>query len=108
MIPMGSGAPVWLIPARAGKTRLVCITEHPSAAHPRAGGENLATADSPSPCPGSSPRGRGKPVHVHVERISDRLIPARAGKTGQVVCPAARSRAHPRAGGENADKVFAG
>ena len=83
-------------------------------AHPRAGGENQAAADARTPDTGSSPRGRGKPTATLDDWRVGGLIPARAGKTHDVVHlrmpgrahprPAARPyrvRAHPRAGGEN-------
>ena len=50
---------------------------------------------------GSSPRGRGKLSLKHGRRRLDRLIPARAGKTGVRCFRSFRSSAHPRAGGEN-------
>ena len=50
-----------LIPARAGKTRDHGTRHDQRAAHPRAGGENLAEQGWDVPALGSSPRGRGKP-----------------------------------------------
>ena len=50
---------------------------------------------------GSSPRGRGK---LHAGGVGNRrsgLIPARAGKTIKTIIGAAKTAAHPRAGGEN-------
>ena len=90
-----------LIPARAGKT-LRCISPpRTSAAHPRAGGENIIRQSRAGTLYGSSPRGRGKPPLPAPSHPICGLIPARAGKT-----PAPRrwvraDPAHPRAGGEN-------
>ena len=49
-----------LIPARAGKTASQKPPPGGNAAHPRAGGENLAARASLTLVAGSSPRGRGK------------------------------------------------
>ena len=93
--------PTRLIPARAGKT-LRCISPpRTSAAHPRAGGENIIRQSRAGTLYGSSPRGRGKPPLPAPSHPICGLIPARAGKT-----PAPRrwvraDPAHPRAGGEN-------
>ena len=91
-----------LIPARAGKTprRRSLIVRSP--AHPRAGGENLGDLEAIGGEQGSSPRGRGKPRDVLPRLGRAGLIPARAGKTGAERMSSGRSRAHPRAGGENA------
>ena len=51
-----------LIPARAGKTGSGAESTRRSTAHPRAGGENSITRIKSCTMPGSSPRGRGKPV----------------------------------------------
>ena len=50
---------------------------------------------------GSSPRGRGKLPVGAITRALPRLIPARAGKTGEPAHPRTHGPAHPRAGGEN-------
>ena len=75
--------------------------------HPRVGEENYAsrrTAGSPY---GSSPRGRGKRQFLGNVACVDRLIPARAGKTSHGPDHRLASTAHPRAGGENADRAIA-
>ena len=91
-----------LIPARAGKTRDRTRRSANRGAHPRAGGENRAASSQASPASGSSPRGRGKPTLR--DRIEPQvgLIPARAGKTVLRATSSEPLRAHPRAGGENA------
>ena len=97
-----------LIPARAGKT-LRCISPpRTSAAHPRAGGENIIRQSRAGTLYGSSPRGRGKPPLPAPSHPICGLIPARAGKT-----PAPRrwvraDPAHPRAGGKNITAVWDG
>ena len=95
-----------LIPARAGKTvtRARCCVTGP--AHPRAGGENTPHSELRAVGCGSSPRGRGKRALGSRPPHSERLIPARAGKTPPGQHTAARSRAHPRAGGENLSEVW--
>ena len=94
-------APPGLIPARAGKTTRQTRRIRSLAAHPRAGGENDPTDPTHPLACGSSPRGRGKLAAALNVQPSERLIPARAGKTMQSTYPDAHYRAHPRAGGEN-------
>ena len=90
-----------LIPAWAGKTPNPTSRSRPRRAHPRVGGENSGGATGLGTSPGSSPRGRGKPVMLGAVVRCRGLIPAWAGKTppapeGGPACPA-----HPRVGGEN-------
>ena len=90
-----------LIPARAGKTPACPPGEPGRGAHPRACGENeVAGRGGEVPC-GSSPRVRGKPGHLVAGQRSERLIPARAGKTRTPAAPPRHGWAHPRACGEN-------
>ena len=90
-----------LIPARAGKTTNEVQATGPSAAHPRACGENLdADLEAVSP-QGSSPRVRGKRTVFQVVDSVHGLIPARAGKTWAVGLVDMIMPAHPRACGEN-------
>ena len=51
-----------LIPARAGKTFASCSSGAPTAAHPRACGENMRMGALDDTIAGSSPRVRGKPA----------------------------------------------
>ena len=93
---------VWgLIPAHAGKTVGGGVVVGGGGAHPRSRGENGSVGSPGRSVRGSSPLTRGKRDRVPARFPATRLIPAHAGKTGQVVCPAARSRAHPRSRGEN-------
>ena len=110
-----------LIPAHAGKT-LVCDDGDADAwAHPRSRGENAFIADPGRERDGSSPLTRGKLValairsgipgpspltrgkHRRNARGGSRpgLIPAHAGKTGEVVAGFLDCWAHPRSRGEN-------
>ena len=70
-----------LIPARAGKTKRVCVSSATGSAHPRACGENELGFTFEDSVSGSSPRVRGKHGHRHGHQLDWRLIPARAGKT---------------------------
>ena len=108
--PRGRGKPIvvevaehsdGLIPARAGKTTPAGGPGAASRAHPRAGGENLRLGRSGVKLGGSSPRGRGKRQIGLAHQLLQRLIPARAGKTGVSRRVVWMGRAHPRAGGEN-------
>ena len=49
---------------------------------------------------GSPPRGRGKEIMVTLQDINARITPAWAGKRAVAPFPVARSRDHPRVGGE--------
>ena len=89
--PLARGKRTWpcrggwrpgLIPARAGKTGCQGTVTPPSVAHPRSRGENQFSAPPGPPTTGSSPLARGKPEPRHDRRGMGRLIPARAGKTG--------------------------
>ena len=90
-----------LIPARAGKTRRARPATVRVPAHPRACGENRVRAVFDTVVVGSSPRVRGKHIHIFPTQHIHRLIRARAGKTSARVASPARSAAHPRACGEN-------
>ena len=70
-------------------------------AHPRACGENSIHPDRIGDTMGSSPRVRGKPIHVTELTLCRGLIPARAGKTASTPIPSSPPTAHPRACGEN-------
>ena len=82
MAPLGTQG-WWLIPAHAGKTRVVVL---------RAGQVG-----------GSSPLTRGKRCPGQTGLHPGRLIPAHAGKTKHVTAPVPPHPAHPRSRGENHD-----
>ena len=90
-----------LIPAHAGKTPTRARTVTWRWAHPRSRGENATTATRTWNSRGSSPLTRGKLPRSRPSAISQRLIPAHAGKTGAEGMNRGRSRAHPRSRGEN-------
>ena len=94
-----------LIPALAGTTSATSRTRPSGRAHPRAGGDDLAVRRSRPSSAGSSPRWRGRrevdPVVVDVGG----LIPALAGTTSRTRRALPRSRAHPRAGGDDGGDV---
>ena len=99
----GPTNPGGLIPALAGKTGSADLRIVGQQAHPRAGGENEKTESMRAEQTGSSPRWRGKHLPGRHASITQGLIPALAGKTPTTVAGSRRSRAHPRAGGENAE-----
>ena len=70
-----------LIPAWAGKTLRTILWPRIPGAHPRVGGENSRPDRVHSPSRGSSPRGRGKRIHLCIGVCMAGLIPAWAGKT---------------------------
>ena len=90
-----------LIPARAGKTPARPPRGRTPRAHPRACGENSGREMPSMSTRGSSPRVRGKLQRHRQVAVAGRLIPARAGKTSSPTRTTLKSRAHPRACGEN-------
>ena len=90
-----------LIPACAGKTRLMGFQGLRRRAHPRVCGENLLERRGQLPRQGSSPRVRGKPCDAAPARRDLGLIPACAGKTLSPDTPDSMVAAHPRVCGEN-------
>ena len=90
-----------LIPAHAGKTRSRLCWTPSSRAHPRSRGENKIQEALKTNSAGSSPLTRGKLEVFHSLIVSDRLIPAHAGKTPRNSPHCEMSRAHPRSRGEN-------
>ena len=96
-----------LIPAWAGKTSKSSASGSAPQAHPRVGEENASSLAMSLALIGSSPRGRGKLHGSRRGRNRLRLIPAWAGKTSHGPDHRLASTAHPRAGGENADRAIA-
>ena len=90
-----------LIPAWAGKTRRAHSSAVSVRAHPRVGGENMASSLAFASSLGSSPRGRGKRDDLTRRDSPGRLIPAWAGKTQACFVLGVGGGAHPRVGGEN-------
>ena len=90
-----------LIPAHAGKTQQALLLPRLPRAHPRACGENAASAAREKEEKGSSPRMRGKPKQSCFIFSCEGLIPAHAGKTSIEGTTLTTGRAHPRACGEN-------
>ena len=98
---------VRLIPAHAGKTRVLRTSRLSRWAHPRSRGENSLPACGKSSHPGSSPLTRGKPQLPGVPASGSGLIPAHAGKTVDQTHGRGAVRAHPRSRGENAPALVA-
>ena len=90
-----------LIPAHAGKTRMVRPIQSVLGAHPRSRGENRRSWRIRSMILGSSPLTRGKRSPGARVGITPRLIPAHAGKTSASTGRTSPPRAHPRSRGEN-------
>ena len=90
-----------LIPARAGKTRIMIRLTCAPTAHPRSRGENGGSRSKPPTWVGSSPLARGKQRTAERHQHQRRLIPARAGKTHRVRTRGHGQSAHPRSRGEN-------
>ncbi len=90
-----------LIPAHAGKTKVIGQGYDSSWAHPRSRGENLLEGLNGVVGLGSSPLTRGKLPVGKTCAFCTRLIPAHAGKTLGAASFVVRGRAHPRSRGEN-------
>ena len=95
------GLELRIIPAHAGQTDclvliICCVTDHP-----RACGANPLQCVIEVFQVGSSPRMRGKPVHLQQRFRIVRIIPAHAGQTFSEVQTVALSTDHPRACGAN-------
>ena len=89
------------IPAHAGKTRPLPRQPWVFPEHPRARGENSASALNRLNASGTSPRTRGKrDPHQRTARTHGN-IPAHAGKTYDVLGNGPDKPEHPRARGEN-------
>ena len=69
------------IPAYAGKTAHLLLRRKSWQEHPRVCGENMWSSTPAPPFPGTSPRMRGKHLHVCKVLVVSRNIPAYAGKT---------------------------
>ena len=95
-----------LIPACAGKTGGDGLDRAADGAHPRVCGENMEPSDSDSTATGSSPRVRGKHPPERSRTMTQRLIPACAGKTPVGINVATPKWAHPRVCGENVRVVL--
>ena len=90
-----------LIPAHAGKTGRRLPTDMWAAAHPRSRGENGTRSDLAYVTEGSSPLTRGKHEEGGRGGPEAGLIPAHAGKTGNLGSMLYQAGAHPRSRGEN-------
>ena len=100
------GVPVRIIPARAGQTTPIPCHRTGGSDHPRACGANLSAYRSAFSFRGSSPRVRGKPLRKMVQGLDTRIIPARAGQTGDTASQRQSSTDHPRACGANVGQEF--
>ena len=89
------------IPARAGNTQVRSSMVLHLTVHPRAGGEHGIARAIVAAQFGSSPRGRGTPLHGLKPLYRERFIPARAGNTRTIPRMADLVSVHPRAGGEH-------
>ena len=94
-----------ITPARAGKTSPARWRARWRRDHPRACGENLAVMVLAVRSVGSPPRVRGKREEGIATFVGKRITPARAGKTRQHRGSADRRPDHPRACGENVQRL---
>ena len=90
-----------LIPARAGSTVACARAGVGARAHPRSRGEHEVPGTGIVTSWGSSPLARGARDGCLVGEPRGRLIPARAGSTGNGARPPTGGTAHPRSRGEH-------
>ena len=90
-----------LIPAHAGSTYGIDISEHNDGAHPRSRGEHDTEGLSSGQREGSSPLTRGARTPSPGQASSARLIPAHAGSTCESGSLGLIRPAHPRSRGEH-------
>ena len=88
-----------IIPARAGFTPTTCPTTWASSDHPRSRGVYSVIGVLTGIVAGSSPLARGLPLGGVVDRVRDRIIPARAGFTRPRYAAADTDTDHPRSRG---------
>ena len=103
-LPRSAAPPLGMrnIPACAGKTLLNTQKCWFSPEHPRVRGENVSSHGGVVLATGTSPRARGKHLFAVEIGVSDRNIPACAGKTSLFPLPNPCCWEHPRVRGENA------
>ena len=94
-----------ITPAHAGKTKLRVMLLFKKADHPRACGENQTIETPLIDFTGSPPRMRGKQQLLDYKQRPQRITPAHAGKTGYYTARARRRADHPRACGENRERL---
>ena len=95
-----------IIPAHAGQTCRVCMSQGSGPDHPRACGANHCAMFREISLPGSSPRMRGKRIRESHTEGRRRIIPAHAGQTR--FCPVwvVWAADHPRACGANGTRLI--
>ena len=89
-----------IIPAGAGKRDTRSALESQRRDHPRGCGEKLSASAAGRGLPGSSPRVRGKVAALGLPLSGSGIIPAGAGKRGEVYSEIKGSGDHPRGCGE--------
>ena len=92
-----------LTPAWAGTALLGCVRTGDIRAHPRVGGDGVASALDGLREEGSPPRGRGRRNANNATIAASGLTPAWAGTAGARGSWSSRSGAHPRVGGDGID-----
>ena len=92
---------VRIIPAHAGQTNRPRGIRGQGSDHPRACGANPCLVRVCAFCCGSSPRMRGKRMHMDMSSVAARIIPAHAGQTTSLFSSRKRVTDHPRACGAN-------
>ena len=91
---------VRFIPAQAGNSGPGRSSRVASSVHPRASGEQDATAGLDTPAGGSSPRKRGTVDYLSHPDGYRRFIPAQAGNRARPCRRSGHETVHPRASGE--------
>ena len=98
--PSFCGFPERIIPALAGNTNRFRHRGRGPRDHPRSRGEYLLGDVGHYIEPGSSPLSRGIPANTTDREVSERIIPALAGNTGELAGGDVGGGDHPRSRGE--------
>ena len=97
-----------ITPAYAGKSRMGCPQDRPVWDHPRICGEKHTPARTTAAQGGSPPHMRGKGGFTALNRITDGITPAYAGKRNLKPSSAKICGDHPRICGEKEPDTFTG
>ena len=93
------------IPAHAGNRSATASASMPGPVHPRACGEQIGLGAGSRERDGSSPRMRGTGRGRISPVARGRFIPAHAGNRASIPVPECRPPVHPRACGEQGDRL---
>jgi len=107
LVHLLGGELLGLIPAGAGQTCSAEVEASACGAHPRGCGADVPAKLVTVAVMGLSPRVRGRHLRILAARVSEGLIPAGAGQTGDSEQVDWKARAHPRGCGADSARFSA-